>query len=86
MVACNQTLAIMLTHQLCADTIPEKQELALTLEDTTVLTAALIPWSIASAVPLTAVGAPALGIAAACYLYLQPLWSLAVHVVRKKKV
>jgi NhaC family Na+:H+ antiporter len=36
MVACNQTLAIMLTHQLCADTIPDKQELALTLEDTTV--------------------------------------------------
>ena len=84
MVACNQTLAIMLTHQLCAETIPDKQELALTLEDTTVLTAALIPWSIASAVPLTAVGAPALGIAAACYLYLQPLWSLTLHVVKKK--
>ena len=83
MVACNQTLAIMLTHQLCADTIPDKQELALTLEDTTVLTAALVPWSIASAVPLMAVGAPTLGIAAACYLYLQPLWSLAVHVVKR---
>jgi hypothetical protein len=26
-----------------------------------------------------------LGIAAACYLYLQPLWSLAVHMVKSKK-
>jgi NhaC family Na+:H+ antiporter len=76
MVACNQTLAIMLTDQLCADTEKDKQEFALTLEDTVVLTAALVPWSIASAVPLTSVGAPTLSIAFACYLYLQPLWSL----------
>jgi NhaC family Na+:H+ antiporter len=79
MVACNQTLAIMLTDQLCADTEKDKQEFALTLEDTVVLTAALVPWSIASAVPLTSVGAPALSIAFACYLYLQPLWSLFVY-------
>jgi NhaC family Na+:H+ antiporter len=79
MVACNQTLAIMLTDQLCADTEKDKQTFALTLEDTVVLTAALVPWSIASAVPLASVGAPALSIAFACYLYLQPLWSLFIN-------
>ena len=79
MIACNQTLASILQYQLCDHIFPDKQEEALTLENTVILTSALIPWSIASAVPLSAVGAPPLAIAAACYLYLQPLWSLWCH-------
>ena len=49
--------------------------MALVLEDTTIVLAAVLPWSIAAAVPLATLGAPSLGIAAAVYLYLQPLWS-----------
>ena len=85
MIACNQTLAIMLTNQLCDQTEPDQREFAMTLADTAVCTAALVPWSIASAVPLNSVGAPVLSIAAACYLYLQPLWSLAWSLFKRKR-
>lgn len=77
MVACNQTLCIMLTHQLMKDQFPDKKELALTLEDTAVVTSPLVPWSIASAVPLASVCAPALSILFAAYLYILPLWGWA---------
>lgn len=33
-VACNQTLAIILTHQLCKDAQPSREETAIALEDT----------------------------------------------------
>ena len=41
-----------------------------------VLLPALVPWSIACAVPLSTLSAPALSLLAACYLYLVPLWQL----------
>jgi len=75
MIACNQTLSIMLTHYLCKDTIDNKERLAVNLENTVVVIAPLIPWSIAGAVPLTAVGAPVQSILAAFYLFLLPLWN-----------
>ena len=76
MVACNQTLAIMLTHQLCGDLEPDQKRFALYLENSVVVIAPLIPWSIAGAVPLAAVGAPSASVLLACYLYLLPLWGL----------
>ncbi len=76
MIACNQTLSVMLTHQLCASPERPGTDLALDLEDTAVVTAPLIPWSIAGAVPLAAVGAPPSAVLLACYLYLLPLWRL----------
>ena len=57
-MACNQTLAIMLTGQLCSRTEPDKLRFANNLEDSAVIIAPLVPWSIACAVPLTAAGAP----------------------------
>ena len=75
MVSCNQTLAIMLTHQLCMDTEPEPDTMATHLENTVVVIAPLIPWSIAGAVPLATVGAPTACILTACYLYLLPVWN-----------
>ena len=75
-VACNQTLAIMLTEQLTRAEHAEPSSLALDLEDSAVVTSPLIPWSIACTVPLSAVGAPAGAVLAACYLYLLPLWRL----------
>ncbi|MCD7927863.1 MAG: sodium:proton antiporter [Oscillospiraceae bacterium] len=75
-VACNQTLTIMLAHQLCADAEPDGTRMAEYLENSAVTVAPLFPWSIAAAVPLASVGAPSLCIATAFFLYLLPLWSL----------
>lgn len=76
-VACNQTLSIMLTSQLCSNVESDRQRKAINLEDTAVVVAPLIPWSIASAVPLSSVGAPTTSILFACFLYLLPLCRLA---------
>ena len=78
MISCNQTLTIMLTHQLCKDIIKDQNELAITLEDTAVVIAPLIPWSIASVVPIAAISAPTSCILAACYLYLLPIVNLLI--------
>lgn len=75
MMSCNQTLCIMLSHYLCKETISDNKQLAIDLENTAVVIAPLIPWSIASVVPLTAAGAPIESILAAFYLYLLPLWN-----------
>ena len=85
MVSCNQTLAIMLTHQLCMDTEPDPETMASHLENTAVVIAPLIPWSIAGAVPLATIGAPTASILTACYLYLLPLWNYAVAIHRHRK-
>lgn len=76
MIACNQTLTIMLTYQLCADTEADPGRLAGYLENTAVVLAPLVPWSIAGAVPLAAIGAPTASLIFACFLYLVPLWQL----------
>ena len=76
MLACNQTLTVMLTKQLCEEVEPESSRLALGLEDSAVIVAALIPWSVAAAGPLASIGAPGSAVLLACYLYLLPLWRL----------
>jgi len=85
MISCNQTLAIMLTHQLCMDTEPDPETMASHLENTAVVIAPLIPWSIAGAVPLATVGAPTISILTACYLYLLPVWNYAVAIRNYRK-
>lgn len=77
-MACNQTLAIMLTGQLCSRTEPDKLRFANNLEDSAVLIAPLVPWSIACAVPLTAAGAPGYSVLFAVFLYLLPLCDLVL--------
>lgn len=77
-MACNQTLAIMLTDQLCSGTEPDKLRFANNLEDSAVLIAPLVPWSIACAVPLTAAGAPGYSVLFAVFLYLLPLCDLVL--------
>ena len=73
-VSCNQTLAIMLAHQLCDNPETDRSTMAVRLENTAVVIAPLIPWSIASGVPLASINAPALSISCAFFLYLLPLW------------
>lgn len=79
-VACNQSLAILLTAQLCRQVEPDREKLALDMEDGVVVIAALVPWSIAGGVPLATVGAPTVSLLFAVFLYLLPLWRL----VRRK--
>ncbi len=73
----------MLTHQLCSDLkVPHEKE-AIDLENSAVITAPLIPWSIASAVPLASIDAPAKCILFAFFLYLLPLWNLMTDLRRE---
>ena len=83
-IACNQTLAIMLAHQVCDGIIDDNNVFASYLEDTAVVVAPLMPWSIAVSVPLTSIGAPAAALLAAFFLYLIPLWNLLVNIVRRR--
>ncbi len=83
-ISSNQTLAIIMTKQLCSDNYRMPSELALDLEDSAVVMSPLVPWSIASAVPLSVVGAPSMAVAAAFYLYLLPLTRL-LRAIKKWK-
>lgn len=75
-VSCNQTLAIMMAHQLSRDLPQTAEEHALDLEDSVVLVAGLVPWSIAGGVPLASMGAPSASMALAVFMYALPLWRL----------
>lgn len=76
MATCNQTLSSILTYQLHKGSADNAQQLALDLENSTIVVAALVPWSIACAVPLATVGAGNASICFAFYLYLLPLYNL----------
>ena len=76
MIACNQTLAIMLTQQLCSPVEPDACKLAIDLENGPVVISPLVPWSIAGTTILAFAGAPGAGQIAAIYLWLIPLWHL----------
>ncbi|MBQ9980300.1 MAG: TRAP transporter large permease subunit [Oscillospiraceae bacterium] len=84
-IACNQTLPIILTEQLCSTAEPSREKLALNLENTVVIIAALVPWSIAATVPLSSAGAPLKSILAACFLYITPLWCFAAEAVKMRR-
>lgn len=86
MIACNQTLTIMLTNQLCNQVEQDKKRFALYLEDTAVLVAPLIPWSIAGAVPLASIDAPPTSLLFAFFLYFVPLWSVAIETMHKYRL
>ena len=82
MIACSQTLGIMLVHFFYKDTHDNKEKLAVNFENTVVVIAPLVPWSIASAVPLAASGAPVQSILTAFYLFLLPLWNITAQKKR----
>lgn len=84
MIACNQTLAVMLTYQLCQNLDYQPEELAPHLENTAVVISPLVPWSIAGAVPLAAVAAPSASILIAFYLFFLPAWNFLVELRKSK--
>ena len=75
----------MLTSQLCANVESDRQRRAIDLEDTAVVVAPLIPWSIAGAVPLASVGAPEASLLFACLLYLLPLCRLVRALLERRR-
>lgn len=85
MISCNQTLAVMLTYQLNKAEIPDRERLAITLENTVIVAAPLIPWNIAAAMPLTIIEVPAACLLFAFYLYLIPLWNFTAELIRSKR-
>ena len=84
MIACNQTLATMLTDQLCRG-MDDNDVFAIQLENSVILVSGLIPWSIAGGVPLSSIGALSSSMLLACYLYFVPAWTLLRAVFRKKQ-
>ena len=86
MIACNQTLAAMLTHQICKTSQPDAKKMAIDLENTAIILSPLVPWCIAGAVPLAAVGAPTASVTVAVYLYLVPLWNLFAELSGIRKM
>ncbi len=74
---CNQTMAVILTHQFQAEAYDRQRvspyRLALDLENTVILISALIPWNIAGAVPAAILAADSGFIPYAFYLWLVPL-------------
>lgn len=74
--SCNQTLAVMLTHQFSHKIYEKRQinnyKLAVDIENTVILISVLIPWNIAGAVPAATLSADAGFILYAFYLFLVP--------------
>ena len=83
-IACNQSLGIILSYQLCEE-LEDKQNMAIILENTVVLLAALIPWNIAMAVPLKTIDIGLMSGLFAFYLYFLPLWNLFLGIVKEKR-
>jgi NhaC family Na+:H+ antiporter len=85
MIACNQTLAIMMTRSICSRFGMTPEKLALTLEDTVVVVSGLVLWNIACAAPLAFIGAPDSSVGYAFYLYFLPLCCLLGDGFRGRK-
>lgn len=73
LISCNQTLTIMLTASLCAKIMPNPSRMAASLADSASIIPALVPWSVACALPLSTIGAPVSAVPFAVYIYLLPL-------------
>ena len=83
-IACNQSLAIILTEQICNQIMPKKK-LAISIENTVVVLAGLVPWSIAMAVPLRALEVVNSAGFFAFFLYILPLWHFFSALKKEKK-
>ena len=82
MIACSQTLSVMLTGELCNE-VTDHQTLAIALENSCIVISPLIPWSIASASATTAISASTGCLFYAFYLYLLPL--LTIFILKGEK-
>ena len=88
MIACNQSLATILTNDLSRGYQPDNKKRAAWMENTVIVIAPLIPWNIAGAVPIAILGVPDSSLFFAWYLYLLPallLFNGIVSALKEKK-
>lgn len=88
---CTQSIAIVLTSQLMKKPYQEQKQdqtrLALDIENTAIVLAALIPWNIGAYVPAITLNVSVTGfIPYAFYLYLIPLFNLLFYKYHNSKV
>lgn len=85
--SCNQTLAVMITHQfehkIYAKRKISNEQLAVDMENTVIMISALIPWNVAGAVPAAILSANASFILYAFYLFLVPLTTIFTRRLEK---
>lgn len=86
MLSCSQTLPVMLFADIVREIERSDQDAAMDFENSTITIAPLVPWTIASTVPLVTIGATQGSLIFAFYLYLLPLYTLAVSIVRRRQV
>ncbi|MBR3704223.1 MAG: hypothetical protein IKM11_01875 [Oscillospiraceae bacterium] len=72
-VLCNQAVTVMLGTQLMRSSYDDKNEMAQDMENSGIMIAGLIPWSIACSVPLSMLGCDARSVPYAVLLWLTPL-------------
>lgn len=88
-VFCNQTIGIIMTRQCMgknyADTPEERIAFMLDIENSVVPLAGMVPWCIASSVPLGMLGCNLSALPLAAYLYLLPIcWHFTLKIREKK--
>lgn len=90
MVGCTQVLAVMLTDMTMGKTYERlgfnKKVLAIDLENTAIVIAALIPWNVAVLVPLTNLQVGSKAILFAFYLFALPLVNLISLYIKDLKI
>lgn len=72
-VLCNQAVTSMMGEQLLGRLYDDREELAMDIENSGIMIAGLIPWSIACSIPLAMLGADARALPYAALLWLTPL-------------
>lgn len=82
MVFCNQTIGVMMVNRLGGILYDgnEKYEKMLDIENSVIVISGLVPWCIASSVPLSTMGVSAAALPLAFYLWILPVW----HVLQRR--
>lgn len=78
----NQTLSIMLTHEMAKDSIEDGENLALYLENSAVFTPVYIPWNIAGRTPIETTGMPLTALFYSFYLHAVILVNIGAELFR----
>lgn len=89
-IGCNQSIAVVITDNLMKRAYKKygisNEELGLHLENTAVVIAPLIPWNIASLIPMTIIGVTGIGyLKYSFFLYLLPLITFILYLVEVKE-
>lgn len=81
----NQTLSIMLTYEMARENYEDTSKLALDIENSAVMTSALIPWNIAGSSPMEMIGAPIFAIYFSFYHHYIILVNTLISIVKFRK-